>query len=614
MSSKRIVSRIGTSENVPSLRQGEMGFDTDTKVFRVGDDTATPPGILTSKTEAFDLSNLKNLQLSAEVLDYLAKKGSDGWTPVLATETFHDRELLKVIDWVDGIGDKPYFPVYVSATGLVTDPNLATNIKGKKGSDASGPVISFSIDNGSLLMNVLNPDETQAPIGGYVDDDGYLIIEYEAINGTTIHTSLGKVIIRFRGAYNPITTYHPLDEVTENNKLYRVKYDSEPVQGVYVNNINHWSLILDYDLNIESDVWTAQVDTLLDRATYDNYEPGTTVIVNNVGDDKAAVYTRIGIAGNWTAPAYLTGPAGLIWQDGGWLTDTFYQRNLALYHDGTSYRALVGHVSTAETEPGVGVDWETVWQALALGSNVDEVDIVAGIAADVTAVANIGTQVSSVATIDDDVTTVAGVAGAVQVVAPISNEVQAVAAIHTQVAIVANQDADVATVAANIADVTTAAQNIADIQAAPQAASDARAWAEGTEPDGPGTKSAKEYALEAADSASTAASATLIEYGVNIYDPDGVPSGGWHSKRYSPYANKQEVIFAEIEGDPGSEISFVMLAGGVPVYGPITVTEGAPVILTGLDIPVGTGEGVAYMTTVSAGVHRVNIESNGKLL
>lgn len=310
MTAKRVISRIGISSQVPSLKVGEFGYDTDTKNIRIGDDTSNPPKTLTDKTETFDLTNLKDLKLSAEVLDVLARRGVDGWTPVIGTKAVGDKEFLEIKDWVGGEGDKPEYPVYVSNTGFTTDPNLATNIKGKKGSDASGPVISFSIDNGSLLMNVLNPDETQAPIGGYVDDDGYLIIEYEAINGTTIHTSLGKVLVRFRGAYSPITTYHPLDEVTENNKLYRVKYDSEPVQGIYVNNINHWSLILDYDLSIESDVWTAQVDTLLDRATYDNYEPGTTIIVNNVGDGKAAVYTRIGIAGNWTNPAYLTGPEG----------------------------------------------------------------------------------------------------------------------------------------------------------------------------------------------------------------------------------------------------------------------------------------------------------------
>lgn len=314
MSPKRIVSRIGTSVNVPSLRQGEMGFDTDTKVFRVGDDTATPPGILTSKTEAFDLSNLKDLQLSAEVLDYLAKTGSDGWTPVLATETFHDRELLKVIDWVDGTGDKPEFPVYVSNTGFTTNPALATNVRGKKGSDASGPVISFSIENGNLYMNVLNPDETMGPITGSINDDGHLILEYEPVSGTTLHTDLGKILVRARGEYQGGIYYHSLDEVSYNNKLYRVKADSDPVINILPIDTNHWTLVYSYALG---GTYSVQVDNLSGRDAYDTEEEGFSVLVSDSGDGRAAVYSRVGASGNWTDPAYFTGKAGSAYESYG---------------------------------------------------------------------------------------------------------------------------------------------------------------------------------------------------------------------------------------------------------------------------------------------------------
>src|SRR5690606_2360784 len=130
--------------------------------------------------------------------------------------------------------------------------------------------------------------------------------------------------------------------------------------------------------------------------------------------------------------------------------------------------------------------------------------------------------------------------------------------------------------------------NLAAIQAAPGAAS------------------------EAAASALLAANATLVEYGINLYDPEGIPSGGWHSKRSSPHANKQETIFAEMQGEPGSSFSFTVLVGGTSVYGPVTVTD--EILLTDLNIPIATGEGVSYMVTTSAGVYRINIESNGRLV
>ena len=52
-----------------------------------------------------------------------------------------------------------------------------------------------------------------------------------------------------------------------------------------------------------------QVNTLAGRDFYDNEAVGFAVLVANVGDGRAAVYTRVGDPGNWTAPAYVTGPS-----------------------------------------------------------------------------------------------------------------------------------------------------------------------------------------------------------------------------------------------------------------------------------------------------------------
>ena len=69
------------------------------------------------------------------------------------------------------------------------------------------------------------------------------------------------------------------------------------------------------------------------------------------------------------------GPAGLIWR-GEWQIGEEYLVSHAIEHNGSSYRATVAHIATAETEPGAGADWEAAWGIVALGSDVASIDIV----------------------------------------------------------------------------------------------------------------------------------------------------------------------------------------------------------------------------------------------
>jgi hypothetical protein len=58
--------------------------------------------------------------------------------------------------------------------------------------------------------------------------------------------------------------------------------------------------------------YDVQVDTLADRATYDGEAIGFTVLVSDVGDGRSALYSKASLAaGDWSDPAYLTGPAGV---------------------------------------------------------------------------------------------------------------------------------------------------------------------------------------------------------------------------------------------------------------------------------------------------------------
>lgn len=54
----------------------------------------------------------------------------------------------------------------------------------------------------------------------------------------------------------------------------------------------------------------AQVPDLAGRAAYNGQPEGFVVLVSDNGDGRSAIYSRIGAAGNWSAPAFLTGPQG----------------------------------------------------------------------------------------------------------------------------------------------------------------------------------------------------------------------------------------------------------------------------------------------------------------
>lgn len=66
-----IICRLGTAANVPAMEMGEIGFDTDTRVFRIGNDTSIPEKVMTTNSNiAFDFSlvpdvKFKQISMSA---------------------------------------------------------------------------------------------------------------------------------------------------------------------------------------------------------------------------------------------------------------------------------------------------------------------------------------------------------------------------------------------------------------------------------------------------------------------------------------------------------------------------------------------------------------------
>ena len=170
------------------------------------------------------------------------------------------------------------------------------------------------------------------------------------------------------------------------------------------------------------------------------------------------------------------GPAGIVYR-GVWVLGTAYDQYDAYYHNGSTFIALVGHVATALTEPGVGVDWATVQNYLAVGAEsealeivagaIDAINTVAGAVGAVTTVsdnidavadvASIAAQVGTVAGIAAQVGTVAGIADAIDTTADIATQINQVATIRDDVSTVADASSNVAIVAGNIDYIETVA-------------------------------------------------------------------------------------------------------------------------------------------------------------
>lgn len=98
--------------------------------------------------------------------------------------------------------------------------------------------------------------------------------------------------------------------------------------------------------------------------------------------------------------------------------------------------------------------------------DVEAVETVAGIAADVSAVAAVDNEVTTVAGIAANVTTVAGIAASIPAVAAVASDIPAVAAVDSEIVTVAGIAADVSAVAGVSANVTTVATNIASVNTA----------------------------------------------------------------------------------------------------------------------------------------------------
>lgn len=104
-----------------------------------------------------------------------------------------------------------------------------------------------------------------------------------------------------------------------------------------------------------------------------------------------------------------------------------------------------------------------------------------------------------------------------------------------------------------------------------------------------------------------------VEYGIRAYRPAGVTAGGYDADRRVNFRNKQRAIYAEIiDGDPGSSAVITLSVSGQHVYGPFTVTQGAPFSASNLNLTVEADADVMFIVVPTPGkVRELYVKTNG---
>lgn len=118
-----------TSAN-PVLLAGELGYETDTQQFKVGNGTT-----------AWNSLPYGGIQGPQGVQGPQGAAGTNGWSPILANVADGERRVLRLVDWTGGTGTKPAVPTdnYIGPTGF-TNLAGATDIRGATGATgATGP-------------------------------------------------------------------------------------------------------------------------------------------------------------------------------------------------------------------------------------------------------------------------------------------------------------------------------------------------------------------------------------------------------------------------------------------------------------------------------------------
>jgi len=96
--------------------------------------------------------------------------------------------------------------------------------------------------------------------------------------------------------------------------------------------------------------------------------------------------------------------------------------------------------------------------------------------------------------------------------------------------------------------------------------------------------------------------AAYEQYGITVYDGDGIAPGQWDADVYASADNVQDTLYAEIRGgDPDAEADIVIMVAGVGVYGPVRVAYGAPLVESDIGVVISKGARVGVAVPYVSG-------------
>jgi hypothetical protein len=214
------------------------------------------------------------------------------------------------------------------------------------------------VGTGTMWLNTILPgDFFWSPSGESVRvltvvDNTHITLAYDWPGATQ---ATGAYEIRFQSDQGRVQeTTRQLLERMQSGNLYAFAGLSATTDTVpYFTGPGAMGLLSKQDL-INGVHFDSQVDTLSDRDDYDNEATGFVVLVSDMGDGRSAVFTKLSVAvGDWSAPAFITGPRGMTWR-GTWSGATTYHEDDAVFYNGAAFIALA---SNTNVTPVAGATW-----------------------------------------------------------------------------------------------------------------------------------------------------------------------------------------------------------------------------------------------------------------
>jgi hypothetical protein len=241
----KIVARKGLASEIIALMEGEIGFDIDTKTFRVGDGTASPPKIITNKsTGSVDFSSLTEitfptikLKSGAKIagVDLSSMLSAAGLIAARSDGNFSPVSILSsdnslVVTHGDGQGGNIDIKLHPTIIDSILSANVLTFVSHDTSLVGLGnPSSPLSVVNSTVLNRGIIQTATQSEANSGIDDTKALTpANLLNISGNTLTSLQSKMTDAF---------------LTVNPKTYTTLQKSQIKQNMGINKaveISNW--------------------------------------------------------------------------------------------------------------------------------------------------------------------------------------------------------------------------------------------------------------------------------------------------------------------------------------------------------------------------------------